>query len=51
MKDFYVAAYSKGVVQARHLIRAMDESDAETLFLRKYPECRGMSLIIEGSWK
>ena len=51
MKDFYVAAYKSGLLQARHLIRALDESDAEVEFLRLYPECRGMAIICEGGWK
>lgn len=51
MRDFYVAAYKSGVIQARHLIRALDESDAEGVFLRRYPQYRGMAIICEGSWK
>jgi hypothetical protein len=51
MTAFYVTAYAKGVLQARYLIRALDESDAEILFLRQCPECRGMAIIVEGTWK
>ena len=51
MRDFYVAAYKSGAIQARHLIRALDEVDAEIEFLRRYPQCRGMAIICEGSWK
>lgn len=51
MRDFYVAAYKSGVLQARHLIRALDETDAEIEFLRRYPQYRGMAVICEGMWK
>ena len=51
MRDFYVSAHKGGLIQARHLIRAIDDSDAEILFLRQYPQYRGMAIIIEGSWK
>lgn len=51
MTAFYVTAYANNVLQARHPIRAMDESDAVTLFLRQHPECRGLTIIVEGTWK
>lgn len=51
MRDFYVAAYKSGLLQARHLIRALDESDAEIIFLRQCPQYRGMAILCEGSWK
>lgn len=51
MTDFYVAAYSKGLLQGRHLIRAADKADAEIVFLRLYPRYRGMAIIVEGVWK
>lgn len=51
MRDFCVSAHKGGVIQARHLIRALDESDAEVLFLRQYPQYRGMAVICEGGWK
>ena len=51
MKDFYVSAYKAGQIQARHLIRALGEYEAERLFLLKYPECKDMAIIVEGTWK
>lgn len=51
MRDFYVSAHKGGLIQARHLIRALDEVEAERVFLRTYPQYRGMAIIIEGSWK
>lgn len=51
MRDFYLSAWKGGVIQARHLVRALDESDAEVIFLRQYPQYRGMAVICEGSWK
>ena len=51
MTQFYVSAWKGGVLQARHLIRALDESDAEIEFMYQYPQYRGMAIICEGGWK
>ena len=51
MIDIYISAWKGGVIQARHLIRAEDESAAEAEFLRRYPQYRGMAIICEGAWK
>ena len=51
MTKFYVSAWKGGILQVRHLIGATDETEAESLFVRRYPQYRGMAIICEGGWK
>lgn len=51
MTRYYVAVYLKEILQARHLIPAMDRSDVKPLLLKIYPQYRNMKIVIEGVWK
>lgn len=51
MRKFYVSAWKGGVIQARKLIEADDESSAEAVFLRQNPGYRGMAIVCEGTFK
>lgn len=51
MIAIYISAWKSGVLQARHLIRAENEAEAERVFLLRYPQYRGMAIVCEGGWK
>ena len=51
MVGIYISVWKKGVIYARHFVKALDEQEAERLLLRQYPQYAGMSLVCESGWK